>query len=117
MSDTKHARALEAAQEAWKKFYAMPEWKARDLSGMEAAIAAYQHAMRQPGPDEVRVRVCVGVLECGYWNAAGQRGNEDWASKVDVDDEEGGTQFRWVEATVPGWQPPGDPVVEGEVVE
>ena len=116
---SKRDRAIEAAEEAWKQFYAMPEWKALDLSGMRSAIAAYLAVMRGLDESEVRVRVCVGVNSTGGAMWAGGNGLDD-AGNRDCTASTGlglPLQYRWIEANVPAWAPPADPVVEGEVTE
>ena len=112
---TKHERAIEAAMEAWKKFYGMPEWKPRDLSGMGPAIAAYQRIMREPGPDDVRVRVCVAITDMVGWQAYGADDADDDRAKNHAYFEED-AQFHFIEANVPAWQLPAEVTVEGEVV-
>ena len=120
MSGTKHERAIEAAVRAVMETN-MPFW--RGVGGLGAvlptAIAAYQRAMREPGPDEVRVRVCVAICDDPeIWGAAGWNAEDSDlrdASCEGMDDRE--VQHRWIEATVPAWCPPAEEPVEGEVVE
>ena len=118
MSGTKHEWAIMAALSAHDGCKSRNHGK--HGMWMEAAIAAYQRVMREPAEGDLRARVCVVVDDFGNWMAAGGKGMPD-----DVAENEAVglvatgwmPQIRWVEATVPGWHPLPEPVVEGEVVE
>ena len=109
----KHERAIRAAS------MMLPPVE-RDR--LEAAIAAYLRVMREPGPDEVRVRVCVAVNrqeDVNVWSASGRYDEEDgevanWVVG-DTGGEEDRDQIHWLEANVPAWRPPAEVTVEGEV--
>ena len=105
---TKHERAIEGAMRS------LPDQSLITVATMEAAVAEYLAVMAEPAEDEVRVRVCVGVNEHGYWQAAGEIERPDSVLAAEVSDDEGGTQCRWVEATVPAWHPAVEDECEGE---
>ena len=117
---TKHERAIEAAIEAGHQ-----RWRQRganEADAWAAGIAAYQRVMREPGPGEVRVRVCVAVNrqeDVNVWSASGRYDEEDgevanWVVG-DTGGEEDRDQIHWLEANVPAWQPSAEATVEGEV--
>ena len=114
---TKHERAIEAAVRAVMETD-MPF--SRGVGGLGAvlptAIDAYQRVMREPGPDEVRVRVAVLVAPEGNWSAAGGSDmGDEWAVERAEARLMDANQVRWIEANVPAWAPPAEATVEGEV--
>ena len=112
----KQERAIEAALSAHERCKSRNGGK--HGMWMEAAIAAYQRVMREPAEGDLRVRVCVAVNSTGgaMWvggNGLDDEGNRDCSASAGLDRP---VQIRWIEATVPGWQPPAEETVEGEVV-
>ena len=106
---TKHERAIEAVQDALL-------FTPHGHNLAEAVIAAYQRVMREPGPDEVRVRVAVLVAPEGNWSAAGGSDmGDEWAVERAEARLMDANQVRWIEANVPAWAPPAEVTVEGEV--
>ena len=81
----------------------------------EAILHRLDEIMREPGPDEVRVRACVATAQHGYWFVWGQNDVPDElvrnGATFDYDDP----RVTWIEANVPAWQPPAEVTVEGEV--
>ena len=118
----KHERAFEELASTLRKF----GWPIDDEDNpaeMRRALDAYLRVMREPGPDEVRVRACVAVNTWadggdGY-NAAGWSGANDVANKRMARDcrcgDQPEPQYRWIEANVRAWAKPDEPTVEGEV--
>ena len=81
------------------------------------AIAAYLAVMREPGPDEVRVRACVAVGPDGQWVAAGANDQPVDAFEAMGEFLSWPIQRRFIEANVPAWAPVPEATVEGEVTE
>ena len=110
---TKHERAFEELSSTLLKF----GWPIDDEDNpaeMRRALDAYLRIMREPGPDEVRVRVCVATAQHGYWYAWGQAQISDRARREATEDS-ADTRLMWIEANVPAWAPPAEVTVEGEV--
>ena len=80
----------------------------------EAILHRLDEIMREPGPDEVRVRVRVATAQHGYWYAWGQAQISDRARREATEDF-ADPRVTWIEANVPAWAPPPEVTVEGEV--
>ena len=105
----KHERAIKAVQDALL-------FTPHGHNLAEAVIAAYLRVMREPGPDEVRVRVAVLVAPEGCWSAAGGHDmSDEWAAERAEERLMDASQIHWLEANVPAWAPPAEVTVEGEV--
>ena len=115
---SKHDRAIEAAIQAGDAVWRSKRTASKADAWAEG-IAAYLAVMSEPDEGEVRVRVCVAVNATGGAMWAGGNGLDD-AGNRDCTASTGlglPLQYRWIEANVPAWAPPADPVVEGEVTE
>ena len=116
---TKHERAVKAAQmaveSAWQLERALTVTEIADH-----AVNTYLAVMREPGLDEVRVRVCVAVgkdrgrdaYDARGWDNAADQESRAAIDLLDVDED---AQFHFIEANVPAWAPPAEVTVEGEV--
>ena len=80
----------------------------------EAILHRLDEIMRESGPDEVRVRVCVAITDMVGWQAYGAEDADDDRAKNHAYFEED-AQFHFIEANVPAWAPPAEVTVEGEV--
>ena len=114
---TKHEDAEYKAIGAFREYLADG---GSDEGAVRWAIRVYLNAMREVGPGEIRVRMCVAVAKAAgddIYDTSGWDGATDEAMREDIDlaDSDAEPQYRWVEATVPSWQPLIELVVEGEV--
>ena len=108
---SKHERALEAAEAAYK---ARPSGS---RIAMLDAIAAYLAVMREPGPGEVRVRACVATAQHGYWFVWGQNDIADELARKEATCDYNDPRVTWLEGNVLAWTPVPEATVEGEVTE
>ena len=111
---TKHERAFEELASTLRKF----GWPIDDEDNpaeMRRALDAYLRIMREPGPDEVRVRVCVAMARQGAWFAWGQNDVPDELARNEATFDCDDPRVTWIEANVPAWAPPAEVTVEGEV--
>ena len=115
MGESKHERAEQNAIGAYMDFVADG---GGDDGAVVLAINTYLATMREPGPGEVRVRVCVAVNATGgaMWvggNGLDDEGNRGCTASTGLDRP---LQYRWIEANVPAYTPPAETTVEGECV-
>ena len=111
---TKHERAFEELASTLRKF----GWPIDDEDNpaeMRRALDAYLRVMREPGPDEVRVRVCVATAYSDFWYAWGQAQISDDRARREATEDFADPRVTWIEANVPAWAPPAEVTVEGEV--
>ena len=81
----------------------------------EAILHRLDEIMREPGPDEVRVRVCVATAYSDFWYAWGQAQISDDRTRREATEDFADPRVTWIEANVPAWAPPAEVTVEGEV--
>lgn len=65
--------------------------------------------------DGVRVRICVAMSEDGTWTSAGHHDWDDEKTRTEAKWTDENAQIRWIEATIPPYAQPAEPVVEGRV--